>query len=258
MAARAAGGTMAQLCLPPRAFAPLAALLVLALASPLPRIGASHADGSYDEPILFARALSDVDVLVVPPHHGQIYNSDGLFGGRGPTEQLVYESSYLEAILDGAQNVRTAVNAYSPTWFKNAFSLRVHVLGAGPASTATPDVVVLATDAPTQTFFGRACVILVSMTSTLGGPSATYEEMRNAFTHHLLHCLGIDEVTDGHPSEDLMHHNLLAAPGSPPGSSLRCVSNLNVRALQVVFALALGQPSPTSGSVPTGSYVQTC
>lgn len=232
-----------------------------ALAATLPAAFASHADGSYDQPVWFQWAETNLDVVIVPPEHGQIYNGGGILGGAGVNELNPYANSYMQAINNSVKNHKTAISTYAPTWLKNGITINVHILGQGQAFTGDAEIIIT-TDQTKLVILGMAvstnpCIV---DNSKFFITSYTYNDMYNINAHEFGHCLGLDHVLGEHPINDI----LVAVYPQTPGSTSNvknCVSNLNVKGLEGVFAKALSQPITSwgkTGTVSAGAYAQTC
>lgn len=238
----------------------VAALALLLLVAPLAI--ASHAiDNTYDQPVWFQWSETRLDVVIVPPEHGQVYNAGGVLGGAGASELNPYASSYLAAIEAGVANWQKAINTYAPTWLKGGIQISVYVLGRDAVPPGTDAEIIITTDQSKAVILGMAvstnpCIV---DNSKFFVTSFTYNDMYNINAHEYGHCLGLDHILDGHPTNDIMNGAYPYTPGGPAPKN--CVSNLNVRGLEGVFARALGQPVTSwgkAGTVGVGQYQQTC
>lgn len=235
----------------------LALFIALALAAPLGI--ASHNDGVYDIPVWFEHSRRTLDVLIIPADHGPIYNGDGVLGGEDPlAEANPLTNAYTRAMIDSVANWDVAIDAYAPAWLKDRLVINVDVLGEGTSALPTQYEIVIASDENKLVILGIAmsgspCIVL---NSKFFVTSFTYEDMFNINAQEYGHCLGLDHVTDSHPTLDPMNGAYPHNPGSS-GNPLHCVSNLDVKGLEGVFARTMGQPSSmwgVDGRVPVSAY----
>ncbi len=206
------------------------------------------APGDYRQPVIFESRTGDVDVLVVPPNHGQLLNDNGLLGGRGLGE-LTPANSYLPAIEQSVQSFSTAVAQFGPDWLRKGLRINVYVLGRDtpPLGALLEPEVVIATDEDKLDVVGVAITgldpCIVDNSKLAFGTSFTFEDMYNINAQEFGHCLGLDHVE---PARDpVLRHDPLNGvyphrPGTA-GTHLHCVSNLNVRGLEQVFKRTLRQ-----------------
>lgn len=219
----------------------------------------------------------DLTVLIDPPLHGPIYNSDtGLLGGNDPSE-VGLGNSYLRAIEAAIQSWADAVDLLGADWLKDVYNPEVYVLGRDEVPQdvlLAPDILVVA-DENEGPLLGTAyrtdpCVIRMSMSWT---ESFSYADMFNVTAQEFGHCLGLQHVgAQGgfdpmserkHPEHDVMNGSYSHRVGEK-GTHLHCVSNLNVLGLEHVFSL-IKQPYPILGlgeegitHMPEQIYGDTC
>lgn len=233
-------------------------LTALALAAP-PLALASHGDGSYDLPVWFQHSRRTLDVLIVPAEHGPIYNGDGVLGGNDPVaEANPLTNSYTRAMINSVDNWQLAIDTYAPAWLKDRLVINVQVLGDGTPLLPTQYEIVIASDENKANilgiaFSGNPCLVL---NSKFFVTSFTYEDMWSINAQEYGHCLGLDHVTGNHPTLDAMNGAYPHNPGAA-GNPLHCISNLDVKALEGVFANTMGQPSTlwgATGSVAVSAY----
>lgn len=244
------------------AIRPLAvALVALAFVAP-PLVAASHNDGTYDVPNWFQWGRRTIDVLVVPPGHGAILNSDGVLAGDPVNEVNPLTNSYMRATIDSIDNWQLAIDTYAPAWLKNGLTINVDVLPQDTPMIPTAYEIVVVSDETKFNILGIAIIAptgqCVVDNSKILVTSFTYEDFFNINAQEYGHCLGLGHVQDNHPQLDAMNG---AYPHNPGASNnpLHCVSNLDVKGLEGVFARTLGQPSSlwgATGRVSVGAYDQ--
>lgn len=211
---------------------------------------ASHNDGFYDIPVWFEHSRRTLDVLIVPAEHGPIVNGDGVLGGgNAVAEANPLTNAYTRAMIDSVNNWQVAIDAYAPAWLKDRLVLNVYVLGVGTPLLPTQYEIVVASDENKLTTLGIAvsgspCLVL---NSKFFVTSFTYEDMFNINAQEYGHCLGLDHVSGNHPVLDPMNGLYPHSPGSA-SNPLHCVSNLDVKGLEGVFARTMGQPSSMWGA----------
>lgn len=241
--------------------ASLAALMVIVATTMVSApAGASHGDGTYDQPVWFTWSQRHVDVLIIPADHGPITNGHGVLAGNPVDELQPCANSYTRAMRRSAQGWKTAIDAYGPTWLKG-LTFTINVLGCDPApstSTLTGPEIIVAADENKATILGlsvstRPCI---SLNSKMLVQSFTYNDMYTVSGHEFGHCLGLDHVRDEHPDADILDATVDEVIGTATNPR-HCPSNLNVNTLKGVFASAFGQSgSGAGGTVAVSSYAQ--
>lgn len=236
------------------------ALVLVSLVGSLVPAAASHSDGTYEIPVWFYWDESTLDVLVVPPNHGQIFNDNGALNGGDPREATPF-NSYLRATEDSIADWDKAVSMFAPEWLKTGLVTNVYVVGRDsiPGSALTDPEVLIVSDETKANILGIAvstdpCIVDNSKFFTA---SFTYEDMYNINAQEYGHCLGLEHVVDNHPGHDAMAGLYLDRVGAK-GTHLHCVSNLDVKGLESVFGALFGKPTPKTVSVPVAGYGTTC
>ncbi len=207
-----------------------AALLALV---PLSAATATPATGTYDIPVWFNWNKTVLDVVIVPPNHGQIYNEDGVFGG-GSANELTTDNSYMKAIKASIADWDRAINEFGSPALSSKLVINVHTFGQGDAP-LFGDILIV-TDETKALVLGvavslRPCIV---NNSKMYIKSFTYADMFNVNGQEFGHCLGLDHVVDEEPSLDVMnglYPHYLGSSGNP----LHCTSNLDVAGLEKVF-----------------------
>lgn len=249
---------------------PVIALVVASILSVpafLPGAPATHGDGFYDGPVWFDWDHTDIDVVIIPPEHGQWFNDEGIHGGPSVDEANPCASSYLRAILDAIQGWQDAIDEFGASWLKSSLDISVHVVGCDAPQTPTldPEIIIYTdlTKGPVLGFalingFHEACI---SQTSKFGVVPLSFTEadLFNTMSHEFGHCLGANHTGDldggsvgdpGHPDHDVMEgryeHDIGAA-----GNHRHCVSNLNVKVIEAAFN---GVPGPSLVTIAVGDY----
>ena len=220
----------------------------------------SHADGTYELPVWFRWEQAVLDVLVIPPNHGQVANGNGALNGGDPSELTPF-NSYLRAVEDSIADWDEAVTRFAPSWLTTGLTTNVYVVGrdqAPPSAIQNPEIVIVS-DEWKANILGvavstRPCIVDNSKFYT---QSFTYEDMFNINAQEYGHCLGLEHVVDNHPEHDSMAGQYVHSPGAR-GADLHCVSNLDVKGLESVFGSLFGRPGPDVVSLPVSEYTTTC
>ena len=201
----------------------------------------------YEQPIWFQWDRAELDILIVPPNHGQLYNENGPLGGEGPAE-VTPTNSYLKAIEASIDGYRQGLAHFGPRWLSEGVKLRSYVLGRDqvPQEALDEPEIVVVTDETKASVLGiainlRPCIVNNSKMMTT---SVTYADMYNIMGQEFGHCLGLDHVAGGSPGDPVLALDLLNGtyphqPGQKE-NPLHCLSNMNVAGLKVVFGPALG------------------
>ena len=239
-------------------------LLALAVVLTLGVIGTgapAFAAAEYHQPVWFTWEKSVLDVLIIPPNHGQIVNGRGVLGGLDPRELSPYENSYLRATEKSAADWDRAIDAYGATWLKAGLVTNIYVVGRDTipnAALVNPEIVITTDEGKGPvlgiTFSSRPCLI---SNSKFFVTSFSYEDMYNVSAHEYGHCLGLDHAygspADGVISHDVIHATYEDAVGSV-GTHLHCMSNLNIKGVERVFGALFGQPSGGVAVMAPTSY----
>jgi hypothetical protein len=208
-----------------------AAVAVVAMMCAAP---ASAASEGYRLPVWFNWDKTVIDVVIVPPEHGQIYNANGVFGGEG-ADELTPNNSYMKAILHSIDDWKVAIEEFGSDRLKEELVINVSVLGQGSTTIGGAEILVV-TDQTKGPVLGVAVSTLpcIVNNSKMFVSSFTYADMYNTNGQEFGHCLGLDHVVDDQPQLDVMNghypHNI-GAKDTP----LHPMSNLDVKALEYVF-----------------------
>lgn len=229
-------------------------------------------DEAFHEYVVYDLDTTVLDVIVVPP---------------ATPDPLVHTDAARLAV----ENWRDGIEELGTTWFTANFTMNVYTLGVDvptPEALADPEIVVLSGGA-TETLVGIGLEPKQIACTLFGdGAERTYEPHRHGdvdvraadctgygFTcfainaagapggerdlydlvaHEVGHCLGAGHVGDAldfrsryAPIWDIMSYQ------SDP-EQVHCVSNLNVRVLEGVYAHLLDRPQETW--LPAGSYLE--
>lgn len=229
-----------------KCLAAAAMMLVLPLAMTAPAEGNHASTDTYTQPVWFEWDRAHLNIVIVPPNHGQLYNGFGPLGNGG-VDELTLDNSYLDAIEDSVEAWRDAVTAYGEPWLKNGLVLNHYVLGRDAISPWMNIHIVVTTDETKGPVLGvavssRPCIADMSKAYIL---SFTENDMFNVAAHEIGHCLGLDHVDHEHPPTDTLAAFYAYNPSTASNPRL-CPSNLNVFTLEGVFAGPLG-PSSARG-----------
>lgn len=247
----------------------LAALMTAAPAS------ANHASGFYEQPVWFQWGQADLDVLIIPPNHGQLRNGNGALNGGDPNELNPLANSYLRAIEDSIADWDRGIAEYGSATLTAGLTTNVYVVGRDTIpqdALENPEIVVF-TDETKGSVLGvavstRPCLV---DNSKLFTSSFTYEDMFNINSQEYGHCMGLSHVngdargtkakgyTDG-DEHDPMNGLYPETPGTA-GTHRHCVSNLNIAGVEEVFRRTLTSvPGANMAKVAIADYVRpaTC
>ena len=247
--------------------APTASAAVCTTAS-----GCEFWDNDYHQYILYEVDTSSIDVLVLPPATP--------FAALGDMDVL---RASVEAWDSG-------IDALGPAWLANGVDIRTYVVGVDstPASALQdPEIIVATAEYNPFVLFGIGLQVPFGVCTQQGGVASTVFQHAHAGgassvqafqcqsggiqclvlntnfllggerrlydlnAHEVGHCLGIGHVGDALdfdaknvPLTDIMSYNDVP-------SQVHCVSTLNIKAFEAVYAPLLGQP----GGQGPGTYV---
>jgi hypothetical protein len=212
----------------------------------------------YELPRWFEWDRAALDVLIVPPEHGQLVNGNGFLGGSGdPNELDPFKNSYTRAIEDSIAAWTNGIAQFGASWLVEGVSFDVYVVGRDqiPQEALEQPEIVIMTDQTKGPILGFAlssdpCLV---NNSKFFVTSMTYEDMYNINGQEFGHCLGLLHTSDGRPDHDVMDGTYDDSPGAA-GTHLHCVSNLDVLGLEQVFGALFGQPTEEVVSVVPREY----
>lgn len=225
--------------------------------------GGGPKDTNYKQPLFFEWEKGTLDVLIVPPEHGQLVNGNGALNGGDVGELDPCSNSYLTAIEGSINDWRRAANAFGSADLKSTLVTKDYVVGCEPVpdeALREPEIVIVTDES-------KAVVLGVAISFRAGEPriedapclvdnsklfvtSFTQEDMYNVNGQEYGHCLGLDH-TEGGPKgdktleDDIMFATYEQEPGAA-GNHRQCMSNLNVKGLELVF----GEGSETATMAP--------
>lgn len=228
----------------------LLAVALLAAAVPGTAFADHEEDGIFELPAMDHWTKSRLTVFVVPPTHGQLYNSNGPLGGGDPNEVTPYENSYLRAMEDSIEEWNRGIRMFGSKALRHRFEADVYVLGRDTLpDEKEPDILVVTDEnkGPVLGFalYGQPCIV---NNSQMFVRSFNYADMYNVMGQEYGHCLGLGHVgsqggveptsAQKHPVHDVMNGFYADGIGAE-GTHLHCVSNLDVKGLEYVFVKTL-------------------
>lgn len=227
----------------------VAVALIGAVLVPAGTVAAAESN-TYSQQIHDSWSEYKLDVIVVPPPHGQVYNSNGPLGGADPAEATPF-NSYVAAVEDSVAQWDKVIDSKGPRWMRKT-SIKTYVVGRDeiPESVQEDPEAVIAFNEHQTFILGvtfsidnmpAECLISNSMFFT---QSFTYTDMYSVNLHEFGHCLGL-EHTAAEKEDDIITHEMMAPsyphdPGAA-GTHFHCISNLNLKGVQLAFAEAFGR-----------------
>ena len=218
-------------------------------------------EATYQESVFKTWDTTTLDVLIVPPHHGEIYNGNGPLGGGNPMEATPF-NSYLLATEDSIAAWDEAIARFAPDWLASTYETNPYVIGRDlvpPEALEDPEIVITASEhkghilGVAVNLAGNHCVINNSMFWTA---SYTYTDMYNISTHEFGHCLGAGHIVSDEPTHDVMFPTYNDTVGAKDNHE-HCISNLNVMTLEASFAPSDSDATPAP-EIPISQYATTC
>jgi hypothetical protein len=248
----------------------LVAAVVCAVAVPFPWVPADAAtvSATYSQPVNFEWDRKTLDVLIVPPLHGQLVNGrrgTRLLNGGDLAELNPIANSYIAALTHAITDWRRAIKSFGSRSLRQ-LKLNVYVVGRDvvpPAALQQPEIIFTwdETKGPilgsaSQFYVGESsspCIIQNSMIGLDVADSFSTPDMYNIAGHEFGHCLGVDHTFGAKGVQrDLMYANYGADIGLED-NPLKCISNLNVRTLELVYD---GRSQPSAVTMPVREYKQ--
>lgn len=227
-------------------------------------------DGLYEIPADDFWEKARLTVYIVPPSHGQLYNSNGPLGGADPNEVTPFQNSYLRAIENSIKEWNNGIKKFGSAALKKRFKAMVYVLGRDEVpDQSQPDILVYTdvTKGPVLGFalYSTPCIVNNSQMFTR---SFTYADMYNVMGQEYGHCLGLGHVgsqggveptsAQKHPVHDVMNGFYADSVGDNE-THLHCVSNLDVKGLEYTFVKSMtGSGESQVAFMPTRKYRTTC
>jgi hypothetical protein len=230
---------------------------------------ADHEDGIYELPARDFWDKGDLTVWVMPPSHGQLYNSNGPLGGGDPNEVTPFENSYLRAMEASIEEWNRGIRMFGSEKLEDTFEAHVYVVGRDDLGQSEPDIVVVTDEnkGPVLGFamYSNPCVVNNSQMFTR---SFNYADMYNVMGQEYGHCLALGHVgsqggadptsAQKHPEHDVMNGFYTHAIGADD-THLHCVSTLDVKGLEYVFVKTLtGSDESRPIFLPVSKYRTTC
>jgi hypothetical protein len=248
----------------------VAGVVLLLGVAPLSALADHEEDGIFELPAQDDWTKTRLTVYVVPPTHGQLYNSNGPLGGADPNEVTPFENSYLRAMEDSIEEWNNGIRKFGSKALKKRFRADVYVLGRDELpDEKEPDILVVTDEnkGPVLGFALYATPCIVN-NSQMFLRSFNYADMYNVMGQEYGHCLGLGHVgsqggvdptsAPKHPAHDVMNGFYSDSIGAE-GTHLHCVSNLDVKGLEYTFVKTLtgsGESMPVFMQVD--KYRTTC
>jgi hypothetical protein len=227
--------------------------------------GCQFWDNNYHEYVLYEQDTTKVDVLIYPS------------AGPFPLRDVTIAKHSVQAWKDG-------INNYGQTWFKNSVSINAYAPGIDatppPADAITdPEVIIVISEHDPVLLFGIGLQSPFSVCTQQGGVQSVAEphvhdggfvqqvqcrsggfvclalntnfllggtvQMFDLIAHEFGHCLGTGHVGDAldFNAKTVPPYDVMSYQYTPSGKN--CVSNLNIRTMEGVYAPLLSQPSST-------------
>jgi hypothetical protein len=253
-----------------RIFYVIAAAALMAGVVPGVALADHEEDGLYEIPAQDDWTKARLTVYVVPPTHGQLYNSSGPLAGGDPNEVTPFQNSYLRAMEDSIEEWNNGIRKFGSDKLKRRFKASVYVLGRDTLPDENePDILVFTDEnkGPVLGFamYGQPCLVNNSQMFTR---SFNYADMYNVMGQEYGHCLGLGHVgsqggveptsEQKHPEHDVMNGFYADSIGSAD-THLHCVSNLDVKGLEYTFVKTLtGEAETRAVFMPVDKYRTTC
>ena len=231
---------------------------------------ADHEDGIYELPALDNWTKTHLTVYIVPPSHGQLYNSNGALGGADPGEVTPFENSYMRAIEASIEEWNRGIRMFGSDALTKRFKASVYVIGRDELPQGGDPDILVTTDENKGPVLGFAmytepCIVNNSQMFTR---SFNYADMYNVMGQEYGHCLGLGHVgsqggadptsSQKHPEHDVMN-GFYADPIGAEGTHLHCVSSLDVKGLEYTFVKSLtGSRETRPVFLRVGKYRTTC
>ena len=193
------------------------------------------------------------------PQVGRLYLQ--VPNGADPAEVGPCTNSYTRAIRDSIDQWKGGIQAFAPAWLQG-LQITVHVEGCDgpvPPFQLTNVQILIVTDQSKGPVLGlavssRPCLV---DNSRMFLQSFTYEDMYNVNGQEYGHCLGLDHAY-GIPNDSVIRHDVMYATYSDnvgeAGTHLHCMSNLNVKGLELAYAPVFGQPEGERATMDPALY----
>ena len=223
-------------------------LLAGAVASAVLSPAQAGPSATYTQPVHKAWDEPKLDIIIVPPAHGQVYNGNGPLAG-GDLREIGPANSYVRATEHSIADWQRLIRRHGPRYMRKV-TFRTHVVGRDTIAERVlnnADAFIMFNEH--QTFIlgvtistsDPDCVISNSLFFTA---SFTYTDMYTVNAHEFGHCLGLEHFEG--PSEDKIYLHDLMTPAyvHNVGDSdvhPHCISNMNLKGVITAFKPAFGR-----------------
>lgn len=236
-----------------------------------PKRGGGPKSTDYKQPLFFEWEKGTLDILIVPPDHGQLVNGNGVLNNGDPNELNPCTNSYVSAMRQSIADWDRAVATFGSAGLRGTLVTNDYLVGCEPVpdeALQEPEIVIV-TDETKAVILGVAVSFRAGEPRIEGVPclvdnskffitSFTEVDMYNVGGQEYGHCLGLDHTEGGPKGDTTLQDDIMFAtyeqnPGEA-GNHRQCPSNLNVKGLERVFGSLFGGPSGGTATLAPAEY----